>query len=54
MNGPPFSVDKAHVHEYFDSNFEPELLSDDPVRGGLKGNSEALELVWHLVPKVNA
>ncbi|MEO1493528.1 MAG: thiopurine S-methyltransferase [Pseudomonadota bacterium] len=51
MPGPPFSVPPAAVHRFFDAGFTVTEVSRRPVEGKLKGQAEAVEILWHLVPR---
>lgn len=51
VDGPPFSVDEAHVHDLYGTAFRPLLLERAEVPGGLRGKTEAHEEVWLLEPR---
>lgn len=50
LPGPPFSIRKAQVADYYSSRYQVKLLADIEISGGLKGKVESLETVWHLLP----
>lgn len=50
MPGPPFSVPAQWVHTAYASAYQPLLLQDSPVKGGLKGRCPAHVQVWQLLP----
>jgi thiopurine S-methyltransferase len=49
-DGPPFSVDAAEVQRVYGGTYARTLLTDDPAKGGVKGDSSAREVVWQLEP----
>lgn len=51
MNGPPFSVPQAEVHEHYETAFAVEQLASVPVEGGLKGKCAAQEEVYLLTAR---
>lgn len=48
MPGPPFDVPEAEVKAHYQQYYGLTRLAAVPVEGGLKGNCEALEVVWLL------
>lgn len=48
MSGPPFSVTADDVQELYGSHYTIELLEQQPVEGGLRGECAAVESVWLL------
>ena len=48
MEGPPFSIADSEVQQHYDDHYHLELLETVPVSGGLRGQHDALEKVWHL------
>jgi len=51
MEGPPFSVDSAHVHLYYESHYVIQPVEQIQIEGGLKGRVAATENVWRLTPR---
>lgn len=51
MAGPPFSVPPAMVRNYFDDVYSVTEITRRSVEGGLKGQAEADEILWHLLPR---
>ena len=45
MNGPPFSIDEAEVTRLYGSQYTLSSLGKTPVPGGLKGITDATEIV---------
>lgn len=48
MNGPPFSISGAMVHEIYDESYDIQLIESRPVAGKLKGVCPAIEQIWLL------
>lgn len=48
MDGPPFSISNAEVHQHYTDRYELTLLTNINLPEGLKGNHEANENVWLL------
>jgi thiopurine S-methyltransferase len=48
MEGPPFSISKEEVNQYYGDRYAVSLLSSTDVSGGLKGICAAKENVWLL------
>lgn len=48
LPGPPFSISKQQVSQYYRHRYDVTLLADVEVVGGLKGKCESLESVWLL------
>lgn len=53
MAGPPFSIGSDEIHRHYDGHFEPVILEDKDVSGGLKGRTEAKEVAWLLSPLIS-
>lgn len=50
LSGPPFCVSNEEIDSLYASVYRPETLGRYPVEGGLKGQCEAMEVVWKLTP----
>lgn len=50
MAGPPFSIGSDEVHRHYDGQYEPAIIAERDVLGGLKGRTEAKEIAWMLHP----
>ncbi|MCG8353029.1 MAG: thiopurine S-methyltransferase [Chloroflexales bacterium] len=48
MEGPPFSVSKGEVNQYYSDSYNLSLIVSTDVVGGLKGKCAAKENVWLL------
>lgn len=48
LPGPPFSISKQQVSQYYRNHYDVALLADVDVAGGLKGKCASLESVWLL------
>ena len=48
--GPPFSVPADEVHQLYKAVYQPTCLQSQQVVGGLKGQTPAIEKIWHLLP----
>lgn len=51
LDGPPFSVVGAEVEALYTSAYRVEPLGRSAVKGGLKGQVSADDVVWQLVPR---
>lgn len=51
LDGPPFSISTAEVHQRYGSHYDLSLLESIDIPGGLKGTCPAKENVWLLHPK---
>ncbi|WHI46239.1 thiopurine S-methyltransferase [Microbulbifer sp. JMSA004] len=51
MPGPPFSVGSHLIYEYYDADYDLQVLTVRDVVGGLKGKVPAREEAWLLIPK---
>ena len=51
MDGPPFSIDAAHVAVQYQDRYTIEHLGRHEVSGGLKGRVAATESAWLLRPQ---
>lgn len=49
LPGPPFCVNEAEVQQHYASQYQIQLLANEPVPGGLKGVCPAQELVFKLI-----
>lgn len=50
LEGPPFSVTGEEIARLYRDTYQPTLLAEADVAGGLKGKCPALETVWRLQP----
>lgn len=48
MAGPPFSIETNEIHQHYSAYYQLSLLCEEPVEGGLKGNINAQNVIWHL------
>ncbi len=48
MEGPPFAIDSEMVKDYYQPNYDCQLLAEQAIEGGLKGKVEAVEKFWLL------
>ena len=48
MEGPPFSISSDEVQSHYASQYQIASLSSGPIKGGLKGKTEAIATVWLL------
>lgn len=51
MPGPPFAVTADEVKQLYAQDYALELLSSEPLQGGLKGKIAALQQTWLLSKK---
>lgn len=52
MPGPPFAVPSAEVKQHYASVYQLQETVRQPLPGGLKGKTPALEVLWKLTPLV--
>ncbi|MGO3301060.1 MAG: thiopurine S-methyltransferase [Pseudoalteromonas sp.] len=48
MAGPPFSIETSEIHKHYAAYYQLNLLCEEPVEGGLKGQVSANNVIWHL------
>ncbi len=48
MNGPPFSISEQDIDQYYRSTYRLNPIKREPVSGGLKGKTDAVETLWIL------
>ncbi|RHX94619.1 thiopurine S-methyltransferase [Leptospira yasudae] len=48
MEGPPFSISNEEVDRHYKKSYDPNLIVNKEVIGGLKGKCKAIENVWLL------
>jgi thiopurine S-methyltransferase len=53
VNGPPFSINSALVHDYYAKYYQLTHLETSVISGGLKGRYPASEAVWQLISHTN-
>lgn len=49
-SGPPFSINNSMVNEYYQSNYQVELLAEQFLRQDLKGKIDVTERLFKLTP----
>ncbi|MGO2476872.1 MAG: thiopurine S-methyltransferase, partial [Pseudoalteromonas sp.] len=47
MAGPPFSIETSEIHQHYAAYYQLNLLCEEPVEGGLKGQVSASNVIWH-------
>lgn len=51
LAGPPFCVNKTEVSTHYETQYCLQILAEEPLAGGLKGQCPANEQVWLLTPR---
>lgn len=51
-SGPPFSVDNAHIADYYGEHYVLTLLESLDLPKGFRASLDAKESIWHLLPKL--
>lgn len=48
QSGPPFATENQEIMQHFQQDYDVQLLASQSVEGGLKGQCDAIEMVWLL------
>lgn len=51
MDGPPFSITPTEVEQHYQQSYQIDMLSNEEVKGGLKGGTPGTQHVWLLQEK---